>query len=397
MPPPPGGPLALTGPGSACTGDTSEYLTDVPVGCNCQWYINDALQPQTTSPLIVTWTTPGEFVVELFFQCANGQTYAAGSIATDVFGIPDPQPITGDTLVCEYTYHTYSTVTGPLDSCEWKVNGVIQPGYAPSVTYSFGGAGTYLFEVVAFNPCGASSPQVLEVTAQGTAPAQPSPIDGPEESCEGQTDLYTTTVGQGESCNWWIDGILQSTTSTTLEVTWSERGNHLIEVRAVSDCGTGNPTFKEVPVFYLPDVYLGPDTAIIQGHTLILDAGNPGSDFLWSTGDTTQTLEVTLTGTYFVAVSNFCGADNDTIDISVIITIKEESHLPGCFNLNIHNGIIEFSGLPENTTAIQVFTLYGTVVYNGKPEDSLELPDTGIYFIRAITPEGTCHKKIFIP
>ncbi|MCT4560525.1 MAG: PKD domain-containing protein [Crocinitomicaceae bacterium] len=48
----------------------------------------------------------------------------------------------------------------------------------------------------------------------------------------------------------------------------------------------------------------------------ILDAGNPGSTFLWSTGETTQTIAVTNTGTYGVTASNGTCTSTDQVNIS---------------------------------------------------------------------------------
>lgn len=44
------------------------------------------------------------------------------------------------------------------------------------------------------------------------------------------------------------------------------------------------------------DVELGNDTIIQPGATILLDAGNPGCSYLWSTGETTQTILVDSTG-----------------------------------------------------------------------------------------------------
>jgi hypothetical protein len=398
MPPPPQGePSPLSGPAFACVGDMSEYAIDVPVSCTCQWSVNSVIQSETSSPLTITWTQPGVKVVSVVFYCENGEISDPQTVSTDVFQTPEPQPISGDDPVCEYTYHTYSTVVGPLDSCQWTVNGVIQPGYLPAITYSFGASGIYQFEVIAFNPCGTSSPQTLEVTAQGSAPAPPSPVQGPEESCEGNTDTYTTTVGAGESCAWWIDGVQQSSTSTTLLVTWSEWGDHVIEVRAVSNCGTGNPAVKNVLVLYQPWVFLGNDTTILQGHTLVLDAGNPGSDYLWSTGAVTQTIPVSISGIYRVNVSNFCGADADTINVSVIVGINETFNPAGCFDVILNQRRITLLNLPQGAINIQVINLTGMACYDGPAEGEINVSLAGIYLIRVTSAEKTCCKKLFIP
>jgi hypothetical protein len=68
-----------------------------------------------------------------------------------------------------------------------------------------------------------------------------------------------------------------------------------------------------------PVVALGNDTSFCEGATLTLDAG-AGTDYTyaWSTGDTTQTIDVTLTGTYSVIVDNGTCSATDTIVVSII-------------------------------------------------------------------------------
>jgi hypothetical protein len=75
-----------------------------------------------------------------------------------------------------------------------------------------------------------------------------------------------------------------------------------------------------------PVISLGPDTAICAGNSLVLDAGNPGCSYLWSTGDTTQTLAVDSAGTgfgtrtYGVDAWNSLGCvGSDSIRVSFIL------------------------------------------------------------------------------
>lgn len=63
-----------------------------------------------------------------------------------------------------------------------------------------------------------------------------------------------------------------------------------------------------------PTVYLGADTTELAC-SFVLDAGNPGSVYLWSTGETTQTITVTASDMYTVIVNNGTGAAYDTINV----------------------------------------------------------------------------------
>jgi hypothetical protein len=64
------------------------------------------------------------------------------------------------------------------------------------------------------------------------------------------------------------------------------------------------------------EVNLGNDTAICEHQELMLDAGNAGASYLWSTGETTQLIVAQEGGTYSVIVTDGNGcAGADTISI----------------------------------------------------------------------------------
>lgn len=68
---------------------------------------------------------------------------------------------------------------------------------------------------------------------------------------------------------------------------------------------------------------LGADTEINEGESLTLDATTDGATYLWSTGETTASIDVDTTGTYWVSVSTCYGSESDTINITLnYITIQ---------------------------------------------------------------------------
>jgi gliding motility-associated-like protein len=82
--------------------------------------------------------------------------------------------------------------------------------------------------------------------------------------------------------------------------------------------GQSSDAFHFVVIHETPEVSLGNDTLVCATDPYVLDAG-PGHDqYLWQTGDTTQTLVADTSGTYWCMVSNEWGCtDMDTIEVTV--------------------------------------------------------------------------------
>jgi hypothetical protein len=70
-----------------------------------------------------------------------------------------------------------------------------------------------------------------------------------------------------------------------------------------------------VTVNSTPNVALPPNVAICVGNSTVLDAGNPGANYLWSTQETSQTITVSSADTYAVTVTNVngCSATGSTV------------------------------------------------------------------------------------
>ena len=113
-----------------------------------------------------------------------------------------------------------------------------------------------------------------------------------------------------------ITGYLWSTGSTDPHLTVNASGTYWLQMDR-SGC-TGSDTIG-VTVAPMPEVDLGGDRILCPEQTIVLDAGNPGASYRWSTGDTTATLSVTLPGDYAVTViSPYQCAVSDSIRITYL-------------------------------------------------------------------------------
>jgi hypothetical protein len=162
-------------------------------------------------------------------------------------------------------------------------------------------------------------------------------------------------------------------------------------------------TFEIVPNL---SVNLGNDTVLVSGESIILNAGNPGNQYLWSTGETTQTITLTAPLTdpeVWVMVSSSSGCEaTDTIQISLITRVDEQAIRP---SLAVYpNPGSDFITLESNQMILeyQIINVLGQMVErrtvnNNLARFSVEEFSSGIYFVRIQTAKGDAisrwHKK----
>jgi gliding motility-associated-like protein len=187
---------------------------------------------------------------------------------------------------------TFTLDAGVQTSYTWQDNSTNQ-------TFDVTGPGTYWVDVT--NSCGSASDTVV-VTA-GILPTVN--LGNDTTLCLSAMLLLDATYPN--STYLWQD----ASTNPTFNVT--SAGTYTVDV--TNSCGTVSDAIN-VSYNSSAVVNLGNDTTLCPGATLTLDAGNPGSTFLWQDNSTSQTFTVSAAGTYFVEVSDSCGSVSDTIIVS---------------------------------------------------------------------------------
>ncbi len=110
-----------------------------------------------------------------------------------------------------------------------------------------------------------------------------------------------------------------STGANTQQITVTQSGTY--EVRVFDAIGCADTSQIKIVVKELPVVKLGNDTTICATAFVDLDAKNPGLNYVWNTGASTQKIKVTETGTYSVTVTDeigCIGTDNILITKEII-------------------------------------------------------------------------------
>jgi len=212
----------------------------------------------------------------------------------------------------------------------------------------------------------------------------------------GETSIYTVEVPVACSCQWLINLVPQPETGTPLVIQWQSAG--LKEVVLNFLCTGGQAVTAgiiETIVYNIPQVDLGNDTAIMQGEQLLLDAGNPGSHYLWNTGDTTQTILVSMAGTYSVTVSNPCGTDWDDIVVSVFISIEE---FPGTFDGQVYfdGSDIRISPGSKVIDRILVYDVTGRELFEGSLTNAIRPRCKGLHSVILHSGNESFIKKLVI-
>ena len=162
------------------------------------------------------------------------------------------------------------------------------------------------------------------------------------------------------------------------------------KISLVLDEGTIDQEYycKNIAVFNNPEFTLGNDTTIALGTDLLIDAGEGYSGYYWSTGETSQMIEVNSEGVYSVTVSNEYGCPgSDEIEVTV------DAGIPNFITPN-GDGYNDTWELPflrdKDNSVIKIFDRFGDLIIsyegtnqgwdgtvNGKPVN----PDTYWYVI----------------
>lgn len=114
--------------------------------------------------------------------------------------------------------------------------------------------------------------------------------------------------------------------------TFLQSGTYTVTLITTSQntCYTGSDTsLFTITVYPTPVINLGNDTTLCSGPiNLLLDAGNPGANYLWSTGSTSQTITATTPGVYSITVTSgpngMCSAQD-----SLVITLAAQPNIGG--------------------------------------------------------------------
>lgn len=172
-------------------------------------------------------------------------------------------------------------------------------------------AGTYMYTHSGSGGCPPISANVEVIIDQAPDPGG----NGTATLCSNGSTmvLSDSLVGSPNLSGAWSPTI----SGTSFDPAIHGAGVYIYTVAGSGSCADSSATVV-VSINTAPAVTLGPPFSFCQGDSLPLDAGNPGSTFVWTPGgETTQTINASLSGDYSVEVTDANGCQtSDTILIT---------------------------------------------------------------------------------
>jgi len=206
--------------------------------------------------------------------------------------------------ICENTSVTFSNTSNGFQYY-WDFGDGSPIDTTTNPTHLYTGPGTYTVQLIAVdsNSCNVADTTYLQIVVL----PEPTINLGNDTTICGPVSVVLDATTAGCTYLWSTGATSPIITATSAATYW-----------VIVDNGVCSATDTMViNSFALPNI--GSDTTVCSGQNVLLDAGNPGSTYLWSTGAQTQTITVSASGIYWVDVTSGSCTFRDSIDLQVLV------------------------------------------------------------------------------
>jgi len=143
---------------------------------------------------------------------------------------------------------------------------------------------------------------------------------GPTTFCTGGSVTLTSSAGTS---------YLWSNAATTASINITTAGSYTVKVTNSSGCQSAASAAKAVTVNALPatpTITAGGPTTFCDGGSVTLSS-SAGSNYLWSNGETTASINITTSGSYTVQVTNVSGCQS-ALSAATVVTVNDVPATP---------------------------------------------------------------------
>lgn len=376
-------PGAISGLTTICQGSNQVYSISTVTGATSYtWTLPSGWSGTSNSESIsvTAGATGGIISVTANNSCGSGISRNLNISVTPLMVQPDP--ITGETIVCQGSDEIYSIPSVPgATSYTWNLpSGWSGYSDSESITATAGASGGTI-SVMANNSCGSGAPRNLSVTVT-TTPEQPGPISGATTVCQGSSQIYSISPVAGASSYTWTlpSGWSGSSTSESINTIAGLAGGN-ISVTANNSCGSRIPRNLSISVSAIPPA------PIITLNDNVLHSNAPLGNQWYNEGGliedaVNQDYTVMETGHYYDIVTlNGCVSDvSNTIYVLVTGIEPTEADTPVKVYPNpVKNELIIEK--PGNTESIKfvISNSLGQIVFTGNLVEKTIVPTSGFY------------------
>ncbi len=304
----PAQPGTVTGNTNLCAGNTETYtISPVNGATSYQWTVpNNWTGSSTTTSITVTVdNNSGQLFVSAVNNCGASTPRA---ISLQVDSAPADIEVTpaGAQNICTGNDITLSCIGSNIANYQWQLDGNDLQNETNS-SYLATAAGTYT--CVASNTCG-NSPSgnnvVISIVGAPTA-ASVSPA-GTTGICTGTSQTLTCTATGATSYQWVLDGAdINGEVASTYVA--STAGTYTC--KALNSCGTitsvDSAVIEITSTPTAPNLTSSLGDSLCLGDSTVISAALGYTTYVWSNGETTNSIKVGAAGSYVVTVSSTCG------------------------------------------------------------------------------------------
>ena len=276
-----------------CPNDSIQLISSASVGIT--WEGPNGIIPSTDSVIYVS--SPGTYYTVV--NDADSCDLVSNSVTLHQYATPQLLA-NGNVYLCDGDSVEISVVSSDGSLLEWQTplsgTGTHQVIYSP---------GTYTCKITS---CGIVTYANIDVF-----PAKvEAEILFDSLLCEGDSILLFGSDSMF-SYLWYPTG------DTTQTIVISDTGYYALTTFDSNQCFENSDTVKIEFVETLADISLTSPTTFCAGDSVLLTANSGVSNYLWNTGDTTQSIEITEAGFYSVVTidSNGCEAQSDALELFV--------------------------------------------------------------------------------
>ncbi|MNU77255.1 C protein alpha-antigen precursor [compost metagenome] len=314
---------------------------------------------QTTQSITVD--TSGTFTVQRL-NFSGCQSLPSTPVTVTVNPIPAAPSITasGPTTFCDGGSVTLTSSAGT--DYLWSTGETTQ-----SITVTT--SGSYTAQITDANGCQSpeSAPEDIIVNPNPTAPTITA--SGSTTFCDGGSVTLTSSP---ETTYLW------STGETTQSITVTTSDSYSVQVTDAAGCSnTSNTTVTVNPNPAVPTITAGGVTTFCEGNSVTLTS-SVEDDYLWSTGETTQSIIVTTSGSYSVQVSNTFGCTTSSA-VSETVTVNPIPAIP-TITASGPTTFCSAGGSVVLTSSASTGNLWST----GETTQSITVTTTGSYTVEQI-------------